>query len=52
MREKVWPLFATGALKPQLERSFAAADAEAAFEALASNQVQGKVVLVLDESLA
>ncbi|MNO84717.1 Phthiocerol synthesis polyketide synthase type I PpsC [compost metagenome] len=52
LREKVWPLFATGALKPQLERSFAAADAEAAFEALASNQVQGKVVLVLDESLA
>ncbi|MNP03536.1 Phthiocerol synthesis polyketide synthase type I PpsC [compost metagenome] len=52
MREKVWPLFAVGKLKPQLERSFAAKDAEAAFEALASNQVQGKVVLVLDESLS
>ena len=50
--EKVWPLFASGQLKPQLERQFAAKEAELAFEALASNQVQGKVVLLVDESLA
>jgi putative PIG3 family NAD(P)H quinone oxidoreductase len=49
MRENVWPLFANGQLKPQLERTFAAQDAEAAFEALASNQVSGKVVIVLDD---
>lgn len=50
--ETVWPLFASGQLKPQLERQFAAKDAELAFDALASNQVQGKVVLLVDESLA
>ncbi|CDF85466.1 hypothetical protein PKB_4137 [Pseudomonas knackmussii B13] len=50
--EKVWPLFASGQLKPQLERQFAAKEAELAFETLASNQVQGKVVLLVDESLA
>lgn len=48
---QVWPLFAEGRLRPQLERSFAAKDAEAAFAALASNQVNGKVVLLIDESL-
>ncbi|SDH94808.1 NAD(P)H-quinone oxidoreductase [Pseudomonas panipatensis] len=50
--QKVWPLFSAGQLKPQLERRFAAKDAELAFETLASNEVQGKVVLLLDESLA
>ncbi|MBC9249783.1 NAD(P)H-quinone oxidoreductase [Pseudomonas alcaligenes] len=49
---QVWPLFTEGRLKPQLEQSFAASDAEAAFAALASNQVSGKLVLLLDESLA
>ncbi|MCP1643858.1 MULTISPECIES: NAD(P)H-quinone oxidoreductase [Pseudomonas] len=49
---RVWPLFASGQLQPRLERQFAAKDAEQAFEALASNQVQGKVVLLVDESLA
>ncbi|KAF1069799.1 MAG: Narbonolide/10-deoxymethynolide synthase PikA2, modules 3 and 4 [Pseudomonas citronellolis] len=49
--QKVWPLFAAGKLKPQLERQFDAKDAEAAFAALASNEVQGKVVLVLDATL-
>lgn len=48
---QVWPLFAEGRLRPQLERSFAAKDVEAAFAALASNQVNGKVVLLIDESL-
>ena len=43
--EKVWPLFASGALKPQVEEVFAWTDAQAAFARLASNQVNGKVVL-------
>lgn len=38
-------------LKPQLARSFLVKDAEAAFAELATNQVSGKVVLVIDESL-
>lgn len=50
--QHVWPLFTEGRLKPQLERTFAAKDAEAAFAALASNQVSGKVALLLDESLS
>jgi len=49
--QHAWPLFAEGRLKPQLEQSFAAKDVEAAFAALNSNQVSGKVVVVLDESL-
>ena len=52
MEQQVWPLFAEGRLKPQLERSYPIADAEAAFADLASNQVQGKLVLVIDPSLS
>lgn len=47
----VWPLFSEGRLNPQLAKTFPIADAEAAFEALASNQISGKIVLVIDESL-
>ena len=52
LEQQVWPLFAEGRLKPQLERSYPIGEAEAAFEALASNQVQGKLVLVVDSSLS
>jgi len=52
LHAQVWPLFAEGRLKPQLERTFAAKDAELAFAELASNKVNGKVVLVVDESLS
>lgn len=52
LQRHVWPLFAEGRLKPQLAQCFAAKDAEAAFAELASNQVAGKLVLLLDESLA
>lgn len=52
LEQQVWPLFAEGRLKPQLERSYPIADAEAAFADLASNKVQGKVVLVIDASLS
>ena len=48
---RFWPLFEERRLQPRLERAFPARDAEAAFETLASNQVEGKLVLVLDESL-
>ncbi|MDH1263473.1 zinc-binding dehydrogenase [Pseudomonas sp. GD03944] len=47
----VWPLFVEGRLKPQLERGFPVKDAEAAFAALADNTVNGKLVLVIDDSL-
>ncbi|CAD5198104.1 NAD(P)H-quinone oxidoreductase [Pseudomonas sp. FEN] len=49
--EHVWPLFAEKRLSPQLSATFPIRDAEAAFEALASNQVAGKLVLVIDETL-
>jgi len=49
---QVWPLFSEGRLKPQLAKAFPIKDAEAAFAELASNQVSGKLVLVIDESLA
>jgi len=52
MQNKIWPLFANQTLSPRLERSFPARDVEAAFAALASNQVSGKVALVIDDSLA
>jgi putative PIG3 family NAD(P)H quinone oxidoreductase len=49
---QVWPLFAEGRLKPQLQQSFAASQAEAAYAELSSNSVNGKLVLQLDESLS
>ncbi|MDY0249909.1 MAG: NAD(P)H-quinone oxidoreductase [Pseudomonas sp.] len=45
LTEKVWPLFTSGVLQAQAEEVFVWADAEAAFARLASNQVNGKVVL-------
>ena len=52
LQRHVWPLFTEGRLKPQLERVYPAKDVDAAFAALASNQVAGKLVLQLDASLA
>ncbi|MFN3355626.1 MAG: zinc-binding dehydrogenase [Pseudomonas sp.] len=51
LRQQVWPLFAEGRLSPQLARTFAIKDAEAAFAELATNQISGKLVLVIDESI-
>ncbi|WLH70296.1 zinc-binding dehydrogenase [Pseudomonas sp. FP2309] len=51
LRQQVWPLFAEGRLSPQLARTFAIKDAEPAFAELATNQISGKLVLVIDESL-
>jgi len=49
LTEKVWPLFASSALQAQADEVFAWTDAEAAFARLASNQVNGKVVLQISE---
>jgi len=49
--QHVWPLFEEGRLKPQVARTFPVQDAEAAFAELATNQVSGKVVLVIDPTL-
>ncbi len=50
--QQVWPLFSEGRLKPQLVDTYPVAFAEAAYTELASNQVSGKLVLVIDPSLA
>lgn len=47
LKDQVWPMFAAGKLTPQAEEVFAFTDAVAAFERLASNQVNGKLVLQL-----
>jgi putative PIG3 family NAD(P)H quinone oxidoreductase len=49
--QHVWPLFGEGRLKPQLQQAYALKDAEAAFAALASNEVNGKLVLAIDPAL-
>jgi putative PIG3 family NAD(P)H quinone oxidoreductase len=50
--QHVWPLFNQARLKPQLQQVFAAKDVDAAFATLASNQVNGKLVLSINDSLA
>lgn len=45
MEEKLWPLFASGKLKPMVARTFDFADVEDAFAELAADQVVGKVIL-------
>lgn len=52
LRQHVWPLFSEGRLKPQLARTFAIAEAHEAYSTLEGNQVNGKLVLVIDESLS
>jgi putative PIG3 family NAD(P)H quinone oxidoreductase len=49
--QQVWPLFSEGRLSPQLVDTYPVAFAEAAFAELASNQVSGKLVLVIDPGL-
>ena len=45
LKEKVWPLLATGAIKPVIHSTFAAADAAKAHTLMESNQHIGKIVL-------
>ena len=52
LRQQVWPLFSEGRLSPQLVDTYSVEFAEAAYAELASNQVSGKLVLVIDPALA
>lgn len=45
LREKVWPLIASGVVKPVIHSTFAAADAAKAHTLMESNQHVGKIVL-------
>lgn len=45
LREQVWPLLASGAIKPIIHSTFAAADAAQAHALMESNQHIGKIVL-------
>ena len=51
LNQQVWPLFAERRLSPQLAKTFPIKEAQAAFDELSSNQVSGKLVLVIDSSL-
>jgi NADPH:quinone reductase len=45
LKEKVWPLVASGAIQPVIHSTFAAADAAKAHTLMESNQHVGKIVL-------
>ena len=45
LRQKIWPLIASGAIKPVIHSVFEAADASKAHELMESNQHVGKIVL-------
>ncbi|MDB5870427.1 MAG: Alcohol dehydrogenase, zinc-binding domain protein [Polaromonas sp.] len=45
LKEKVWPLLASGAIKPVIHSTFAAAEASKAHVLMESNQHIGKIVL-------
>ena len=45
LREKVWPLVVSGAIKPVIHSTFAAAEAAQAHSLMESNQHVGKIVL-------
>jgi NADPH:quinone reductase len=45
LKDKVWPLLASGAIKPVIHSTFAAADAAQAHGLMESNQHIGKIVL-------
>ncbi|MBC7608057.1 MAG: NAD(P)H-quinone oxidoreductase [Polaromonas sp.] len=45
LKEKVWPLIASGAIKPVIHSTFAAGDAAKAHALMESNQHVGKIVL-------
>ncbi len=48
LKEKVWPLLESGAIKPVIHSMFAAADAAKAHTLMESNQHIGKIVLTWD----
>ncbi|WP_414154109.1 NAD(P)H-quinone oxidoreductase [Pseudomonas sp. BNK-43-a] len=52
LQQQVWPLFAEGRLSPQLVDTYPVEFAHAAYAELESNQVSGKLVMVIDPDLA
>lgn len=50
LKEKVWPLLASGAIKPVIHSTFAAGDAAKAHTLMESNQHIGKIVLTWNVS--
>lgn len=52
LRQQVWPLFAEGRLSPQLVDTYSVEFAQAAYAELETNQVSGKLVMIIDPSLA
>ncbi len=50
LKEKVWPLLGSGAIKPVIHSTFAAGDAAKAHTLMESNQHIGKIVLTWDAS--
>lgn len=51
LKEKVWPLFATKQVTHNLSKTFAISEAEQAFTSLASNQINGKIALIINDKL-
>ncbi|MNJ04713.1 hypothetical protein D3C73_1655990 [compost metagenome] len=51
LQQQVWPLFAEGRLSPQLVDTYPVEFAQAAYAELETNQVSGKLVMVIDPSL-
>lgn len=51
LTEQVWPLFTTKQVTHNLAKTFPITEAEQAFASLASNQINGKVALVIDDKL-
>ncbi|MNT59840.1 Zinc-binding dehydrogenase [compost metagenome] len=52
LQQQVWPLFAEGRLSPQLVDTYPVEFAQAAYAELETNQVSGKLVMVIDPGLA
>jgi len=51
LQQQVWPLFSEGRLSPQLVDTYPVEFAQAAYAELESNQVSGKLVMVIDPGL-
>jgi len=52
LHQQVWPLFTEGRLSPQLVDTYPVEFAQAAYAELETNQVSGKLVMIIDPSLA
>ncbi|WP_296233769.1 NAD(P)H-quinone oxidoreductase [Pseudomonas sp. UBA4617] len=48
LRKDVWPLFSEGRLDPQLVGTYPIEQAQAALDELASNQIAGKLVVIIE----